>query len=114
MAVEATERYNGIYHVLNGVISPMDGIGPQDLNISSLIGKAGNGEVKEVILALNATMEGDTTNFYLYKKLKDFDVKITSLTRGVAIGSELHYTDELTLGRSITHRQLFTSSLNSR
>lgn len=114
MAIEATERYNGIYHVLNGVISPMDGIGPQDLNISLLIEKAAKNELTEVILALNATMEGDTTNFYLYKKLNPFDVKITSLTRGVAIGSELHYTDELTLGRSITHRQLFESSIISR
>jgi recombination protein RecR len=114
MAIEATEQYTGIFHVLGGVISPMDGIGPHELNIKSLIHKCSIEPIKEVILALNATMEGDTTNFYLFKKLDGCDIKITSLTRGVAVGSELHYTDELTLGRSLTHRQLFENSMISR
>ena len=108
MAIESTETFNGIYHVLGGVISPMDGIGPSDLNISSLINKLENSEVKEIIFALSATMEGDTTNFYLFKKIKPFNVKVTSLSRGVSVGSELHYADELTLGRSLLQRQPFS------
>jgi len=104
MAIEATSSYKGIYHVLGGIISPMEGIGPSDLNIQSLIDKAATGKVNEIILALSATMEGDTTNFYLYKKLKQHEVLVSTLSRGVAVGSELHYADELTLSRSIMNR----------
>lgn len=107
LAIEATETYKGVYHVLGGIISPMDGIGPSDLNITSLIDRVAKGEVKEVIFALSATMEGDTTNFYIYRKLKDTEVIISSLSRGVAVGSELQYADEVTLGRSIANRQPF-------
>lgn len=107
LAIEATETYKGVYHVLGGIISPMDGVGPSDLNILSLIDRVENKEVKEVIFALSATMEGDTTNFYIYRKLKDFDIIISSLSRGVAVGSELQYADEVTLGRSIANRQPF-------
>jgi recombination protein RecR len=108
LAIEATETYKGVYHVLGGIISPMDGVGPSDLNILSLIDRLESEEVKEVIFALSATMEGDTTNFYIYRKLKDFNVIISSLSRGVAIGSELQYADEITLGRSLANRQPFT------
>lgn len=111
LAVENTNQYNGIYHVLGGIISPMDGIGPNDLNILTLMDKAGNGEVKEVIMALSATMEGDTTNFYIYKKLKSFNVKLSTIARGVAIGDNLEYTDEITLGRSILNRLPYENSL---
>jgi recombination protein RecR len=104
LAIESTESFNGVYHVLGGIISPMDGIGPSDLNFQSLIDRANEGEIKEIILALSATMEGDTTNFYIYKKIGDFDLKISTLSRGVAIGTELHYADELTLSRSIANR----------
>jgi recombination protein RecR len=107
MAIESTEQYFGVFHVLGGVISPMEGIGPADLNISTLMDRVGNGEISEIILALNSSMEGDTTNFYLYRKLGDSNVKITTLSRGVAVGAELHYTDELTLGRSIINRLPF-------
>ena len=107
MAIESTEQFFGVFHVLGGVISPMEGIGPTDLNISTLLDRVESGVVKEVILALNASMEGDTTNFYLYRKLADINVKITTLSRGVAVGTELHYTDELTLGRSIVNRLPF-------
>lgn len=107
MAIESTEQFFGLYHVLGGVISPMEGIGPSDLNIESLIGRVKAGGVEEVILALNSTMEGETTNFYLFRKLSDFDIKITTLSRGVSVGTELHYADELTLGRSITNRLPF-------
>ena len=107
MAIEETSSYKGIYHVLGGIISPMDGIGPSDLNIPSLVEKAGSGEVEVVIFALSPTMEGDTTNFYLYKKLKECDIRITTLSRGVTVGSELHYADGLTLGRSIVNRTDF-------
>lgn len=107
MAIESTEQYFGVFHVLGGVISPMEGIGPADLNISTLIDRVEKEEVTEVILALNSSMEGDTTNFYLYRKLADCGVKITTLSRGVAVGTELHYTDELTLGRSIVNRLPF-------
>ncbi len=107
LAIEATESYKGVYHVLGAIISPMDGIGPNDLNIDPLIEKAASGDVHEVIFALSATMEGDTTNYYLFKKINTFPVQITSLSRGVAIGSELQYADELTLGRSILNRQPF-------
>jgi recombination protein RecR len=107
IAIEETATFNGIYHVLGGIISPMDGIGPADLNISSLVSKIEKGEVKEVIFALSATMEGDTTNFYLYKKLKGFGIEISTLSRGVAIGTELQYADGITLGRSIINRLPF-------
>lgn len=107
IAVENTSQYRGIYHVLGGIISPMDGIGPSDLKIASLEKKVSEGTVNEVILALSTTMEGDTTNFYIYRKLIPFEIKITTLSRGVAIGDELEYTDEITLGRSILNRTLF-------
>ncbi|MBU2018752.1 MAG: recombination mediator RecR [Bacteroidetes bacterium] len=107
LALESTGYYKGIYHILGGIISPMDGIGPSDLNIPSLLEKAQNGEIKEIIFALSATMEGDTTNFYLFKKLQPFELAITCLSRGVAVGTELQYADELTLGRSLMNRQPF-------
>jgi recombination protein RecR len=107
MAIEETSSFKGIYHVLGGVISPMDGIGPSDLNIPKLIDKVASGEVSEVIFALSPTMEGDTTNFYLFKKLQSFGITITTLSRGVSVGSELHYADGLTLGRSIVNRTPF-------
>jgi len=108
LAIEATETYKGVYHVLGGIISPMDGVGPSDLNILSLIDRVKNEEITEIIFALSATMEGDTTNFYLYRKLKDSNIIISSLSRGVAVGSELQYADEITLSRSLLNRQLFT------
>lgn len=107
MAIENTQQFFGVYHVLGGVISPMEGVGPNDLNIAALIDRVKGGNIEEVILALNATMEGDTTNFYLYRKLADFSIHITTLSRGVSVGTELHYTDELTLGRSIVNRTPF-------
>lgn len=113
MIIESTHQFNGLYHVLGGLISPMDGIGPQDIEIESLVERAAKGEIKEVILALSATMEGDTTNFYIFRKLSPFDVKITILARGVAIGNEIEYTDEVTLGRSIINRTLFTDSFKN-
>ena len=109
LAIEATQSFNGLYHVLGGIISPMDGIGPKDLNIDSLITRISENKPLEIIFALSATMEGDTTNFYLYKKLNSFDLKITTLSRGVSIGAELQYADELTLGRSLLQRQLFNN-----
>ena len=111
MSIENTLQFNGIYHVLGGIISPMDGIGPNDLNIEKLKTKIESGEVKEIILALSTTMEGDTTNFYIFKKFKNYSIKITTLARGVAIGDELEYADEVTLGRSIINRTLFESSI---
>ncbi len=107
LAIESTESYKGIYHVLGGIISPMDGVGPSDLNISTLVEKTESGTVTEIIFALSPTMEGDTTNFYLYKKLSEKGVLITSLSRGVAVGTELQYADELTLSRSLLQRQPF-------
>ena len=107
MAIESTGSYKGIYHVLGGLISPMDGVGPQDLNIEPLIDKISKGLTHEIIFALSPTMEGDTTNFYVFKKLQNFSPFITALSRGVAIGSELQYADELTLSRSIQQRQEF-------
>jgi recombination protein RecR len=109
---ESTEQYRGMYHVLGGVISPMDGIGPNELHIESLIDRVGNSEVKEVIMALNTTMEGDTTNFYIYRKLKDVEIKLSTLARGVSIGGGLEYTDELTLGRSLVNRVQYESTLS--
>ncbi len=110
-AIENTKQFNGMYHVLGGKISPMDGIGPSDLNIQTLIEKANSETVEEVILALSATMEGDTTNFYIYKKIAPAAVKITTIARGVSFGDELEYADELTLGRSILQRTLYEQSL---
>ena len=107
MAVEATQQFHGLYHVLGGVISPMDGIGPSDLQIDSLVDRVSKGDVKEVILALSSTMEGDTTNFYIYRKLADSSVKISVIARGISIGDELEYTDEVTLGRSMLNRTIF-------
>ena len=114
MIIERTGQYGGLYHVLGGVISPMDGIGPDSLTIDSLVERVAQGNIKEVILALGATMEGDTTNFYIFRKLAPFtDVKITQLARGVAVGNDLEYTDEITLGRSLLQRTLFSDSFNS-
>ncbi len=107
MAIEATQQYNGVYHVLGGVISPMDGIGPQDLEITSLVERIAAGGIKEIILALSPTMEGDTTDFYIYRKLADYEVTVTTIARGVAQNDQLHYTDEVTLGRSILDRKPF-------
>ncbi|MDD6803556.1 MAG: recombination mediator RecR [Prevotellaceae bacterium] len=104
MAVEATQQFNGLYHVLGGVISPMDGIGPNDLEIDSLVERVGEGGVSEVILALASTMEGDTTNFYITRRLAPTGVKVSMIARGISVGDELEYTDELTLGRSIVNR----------
>ncbi len=108
MAVENTQQFQGLYHVLGGVISPMDGIGPADLEIDSLVERVRQGGVKEVILALSSTMEGDTTNFYIFRKLAPFtEVKLTIIARGISVGDELEYTDEVTLGRSILNRTPF-------
>ena len=109
MAIENTQQYHGLYHVLGGIISPMDGIGPHDLSIDSLVERVDEGGVKEVILALASTMEGDTTNFYISRKLKDKDVKLSIIARGISVGDELEYTDEVTLGRSILNRTPFQS-----
>ena len=111
MAIENTNQYHGVYHVLGGLISPMDGIGPSDLQIDSLVKRLEANEVREVILALSATMEGDTTIFYLYKKLKGFDVQISTIARGIAFGGELEYVDEVTLGRSIATRVPYERSI---
>ena len=111
MAIENTGGYSGVYHVLGGLISPMDGIGPSDLTIDTLIDKMKTGAVKEVVFALNTTMEGDTTNFYLYRKIKDFGASLTTIARGIAVGDELEFADEVTLGRSIQHRIPYEQSL---
>ena len=107
LAVENTQQFHGLYHVLGGIISPMDGIGPADLEIDSLVSRVAAGGVKEVILALSSTMEGDTTNFYLSRKLADYPVKLSVIARGISVGDELEYTDEVTLGRSILNRTPF-------
>lgn len=107
LAVENTQQYHGLYHVLGGVISPMDGIGPSDLEIDSLVQRVAKGDVQEVIFALSSTMEGDTTNFYISRKLADFPVKLSVIARGISVGDELEYTDEVTLGRSIVNRTPF-------
>ena len=115
LSVENTHQFHGLYHVLGGLISPIDGIGPQDLEIDSLAMRVASGEVREVILALSSTMEGDTTNFYIFRKLAPYNnVKITMLARGMSVGNEIEYTDELTLGRSILNRTLFSDSFNSK
>jgi recombination protein RecR len=111
MSIENTHQFNGLYHVLGGIISPMDGVGPSDLEIESLVQRVGEGKTEEVILALSTTMEGDTTNFFIFKKLKNTNVKISTLARGVSIGDELEYTDEVTLGRSIVNRMNFEESI---
>lgn len=111
MAIENTGQYKGLYHVLGGIISPMDGIGPADLRIDELVERAKNGEVNEIILATSTTMEGETTNFYLFKKLKEFNLKISAIARGIAVGDELEYADELTLGRSLVNRLPYENSL---
>ncbi len=111
MAIENTQQYHGVYHVLGGVISPMDGVGPGDLYIDSLLERASKENVKEIILALNPTMEGDTTNFYLFRRLAPLGVKVSVIARGVAQNDELQYTDEITLGRSIVNRTTFAVNL---
>lgn len=113
MAIENTSQYNGLYHVLGGKISPLDGIGPNDLNITPLIERVKNGAVKEVIFALSSTMEGDTTNFYIFKQLAAYHLVISTISRGISVGDELEYADEVTLGRSILHRIPFEHSLKS-
>lgn len=111
MAIENTSSFRGLYHVLGGKISPMDGIGPNDLNIVSLIDKVKVGQIKEIIFALGSTMEGDTTNFYIYKQIQDFDIITSTIARGISVGNELEYTDEITLARSILNRIPFETSL---
>lgn len=111
MAVENTAQYQGLYHVLGGLISPMEGVGPSDLFIAPLVQRVQAGGISEIVLALNATMEGETTAFYLFRKLQDLPVKITTIARGVAVGGELEYTDEATLGRSIQQRMTYEASL---
>ncbi|MDG1393781.1 MAG: recombination mediator RecR [Flavobacteriaceae bacterium] len=113
MAIESTASYRGVYHVLGGKISPMDGVGPHDLKINSLIEKIRIGNTKELIFALSSTMEGDTTNFYIFKQIQDTNVKISTIARGISVGDELEYADEVTLGRSITNRIPFELSLKS-
>lgn len=113
MAIENTSQYRGLYHVLGGKISPMDGIGPSQLNIRSLIDKVKQGEIQEIIFALSSTLEGDTTNFYIFKQLEGVEVKTSTIARGISVGDELEYADEVTLGRSITNRVPFESSLKN-
>lgn len=113
MAIENTSSFKGLYHILGGKISPMDGIGPNDLNIQSLVEKVKQGKIKELIFALGSTMEGDTTNFYIYKQIQDFDIITSTIARGISVGNELEYTDEVTLGRSIINRIPFEISLKS-
>lgn len=112
MVFENTRQFRGVYHVLGGVISPIDGIGPDKLEIDSLVARVASGKIREVILALSATMEGDTTDYYIYKKLDPYGVKITQLARGVSVGNEIEYTDEVTLGRSLQNRTLFSDSIH--
>lgn len=112
MSFENTGQYRGLYHVLGGIISPIDGIGPDKLEIDSLVERARSGNVNEVILALGATMEGDTTNYYIYRRLEGTPVRVTQLARGVSVGNEIEYTDEITLGRSLLNRTLFSDSFN--
>lgn len=112
MAIENTGQYKGVYHILGGIISPMEGIGPHDLHIEALVNRVSQGNIQEIIMALSTTIEGDTTNFYIYKKLKDINVTISTIARGVAIGDELEYTDEVTLGRSILNRTPYEATLS--
>lgn len=113
MAIENTGLYKGLYHVLGGRISPIDGIGPSQLSIIPIVDKVKVGEVKEIIFALSSTMEGDTTNFYIYKQIQDYDINVSTIARGIAIGDELEYTDEITLGRSLLHRIPFEASIKN-
>ena len=113
MAIENTGQFNGLYHVLGGKISPMEGVGPQELTISSLVTKAKEGKIKELIFALSSTMEGDTTNFYIFKQLEGMQIITSTIARGISIGDELEYADEVTLGRSILHRIPFENSLKT-
>ncbi len=114
MAVENTHQFHGLYHVLGGLISPMDGITPQELEMQSLVDRVATGQVREVILALSPTMEGETTNFYIFRRLSEYPVIVSMIARGVAVGNELEYTDEVTLGRSIQNRTLFSSTINNQ
>jgi len=111
MAIENTAQFKGVYHVLGGIISPIDGIGPADLEIDSLVERVASGDVKEIVLALSTTMEGDTTNFFIYRKLASYDVKISVIARGISVGDEIEYADEVTLGRSILNRVDFNDSM---
>lgn len=111
MAIENTSSFKGLYHVLGGKISPIDGIGPHDLNINSLVEKVKLGKIQELIFALSSTMEGDTTNFYIFKQIKEYNIQTSTIARGISVGDELEYTDEVTLGRSIVNRVPFESSL---
>lgn len=111
MAIENTNMFKGVYHVLGGKISPLDGVGPSQLKINSLIEKVKNNKVTEIIFALSSTMEGDTTNFYIYKQIKDYEIKLSTIARGIAVGDELEYTDEVTLGRSLINRIPFQLNL---
>lgn len=113
MAIENTGQFRGIYHVLGGKISPIDGIGPSQLNIPTLVEKVKSGNIRELIFALSSTMEGDTTNFYIYKQIKDYDVITSTIARGISVGDELEYADEVTLGRSILHRVPFENSFKN-
>ena len=113
MAIESTAQFRGLYHVLGGKISPIEGVGPQNLTIESLVHKIRGGGVKEVIFALSSTMEGDTTNFYIYRQIEDMDINVSTIARGISVGDELEYADEVTLGRSILNRIPFANSLKS-
>jgi recombination protein RecR len=114
MAIENTSQFNGVYHVLGGIISPMDGIGPDEINIEDLVTRAGSEALSEIILALPATIEGDTTNFYIFKRLKESGIRLSTIARGISIGDELEYTDEITLGRSIVNRTPYENMLTGR
>jgi len=114
LAIENTNQYNGVYHILGGIISPMDGVGPNDLNIKQLLDRLSGSECSEIILALPPTMEGDTTNFFLYRKLSEFNISITTIARGISFGDELEYADEVTLGRSILNRTPYHSELSNK
>jgi recombination protein RecR len=113
MAIESTSQFRGLYHVLGGKISPIEGVGPQELQIDSLVHKVGSGEIKELIFALSSTMEGDTTNFYIFKQIEKFKIITSTIARGISVGDELEYADEVTLGRSIVNRIPFTQSLRA-
>ena len=110
-AIENTNQYYGVYHVLGGIINPMEGVGPKDIKVDALVDRVSKGEIKEIIMAISATMEGDTTIFYIFKRLKEFDIKFTTIARGVSVGDDLEYADEVTLGRSILHRIPYENSL---
>ncbi|MBC8320219.1 MAG: recombination protein RecR [Bacteroidetes bacterium] len=110
LAVEKTSQFNGLYHVLGGIINPIEGIGPNDINVAHLVRRVNEEDIREIILALPATVEGDTTNYYIYKLIKTFDIKVTTIARGVAVGDELEYIDEITLGRSILNRLPFSET----